>query len=126
VRLVQHLQVEDDATVWIGTSPRSRKVSEIRRNGAVTYAVEDREAFAYVALRGSAELVGDDRLRRALWEPGLQAFFPGGPGGDDFILVRITAVHLEVMSFSAGVHPEPYGLRAATVPVPRAGQCHGE
>jgi hypothetical protein len=28
-RLVQHLRVDDDATVWIGTSPRSRKAADV-------------------------------------------------------------------------------------------------
>lgn len=113
VRLVQHLRVDDDATIWIGTSPRTRKVLEITASPRVTYAVEDRAKFAYASLSARAELVDDVAKREELWDPGLQAFFPEGPGGDDFVVVRLVPLDLEVMSFVDGVHPDPYGLEAA-------------
>lgn len=115
VRLVQHLRVDDDATIWIGTSPRSRKAVEIAGSPEVTYAAEDRARFAYAAVSARAEIIEDVAIRKALWEPGLEAFFPEGPGGDDFVLVRLTPDDIELMSFTDGVHPDPYGLRAATL-----------
>lgn len=115
-----------DAGVWIGTSPRSRKVREVRQRPAVTYAVEDRAAFAYTAVRGRAELIEDIDLRRARWEPGLRAFFPGGPDGDDFVLLHVVPSTVEVMSFAHGVHPDPYGLRAAAVDVAGGNGPSGE
>lgn len=126
VRLVQHLRIDDDAGVWIGTSPRSRKVREVQQRPAATYAVEDRASFAYAAVCGRAELVDDLDLRRALWEPGLQAFFPAGPGGDDFVLLHVVPSTVEVMSFAHGVHPDPYGLRAAAVDVAGGDGTFGE
>lgn len=36
-RLVQRFTIDDDLSVWIGTSRRSRKVAEIRRWGHATY-----------------------------------------------------------------------------------------
>lgn len=117
VRLVQHLRVDDDATVWLGTSPVSRKISEVREQDDATYAVEDREAFAYAVVRGRADIVEDPTMRRVLWDPGLRAFFPGGPDGNDFVLLRIAPSSLEAMSFADSVHPDPYGLRAAVLTV---------
>ncbi len=111
VRLVQHLAVDDDLRVWVGTSPRSRKAADVAaRAEAVAYACEDRDAFAYVSLRGEARLVEDLDERVARWTPGLETFFPGGPRGDDFVLVSLAVDRVELMSFAAGVHPDPYGL----------------
>lgn len=114
-RLVQHLRVDDDATVWIGTSPRSRKAQEVAVSPRVAYAVEDRPSFAYASLGATVSVVTDLALRCSLWEPGLQAFFPAGPDGDDFVLLRLAPIEIELMSFADGVHPAPYGLKAAAV-----------
>jgi general stress protein 26 len=109
-RLVQHLRVEDDATIWIGTSPRSRKAADVAGGEMACYSVEDRAAFGYVTVTGRPALSADLAQRRALWEDGLAAFFPGGPEGDDFVLLRLSPVRIELMSFAGAVHPDPYGL----------------
>ncbi|WP_431930391.1 pyridoxamine 5'-phosphate oxidase family protein [Nonomuraea jabiensis] len=114
-RLVEHLAVEDDATVWIGTSPASRKVADVRRHPQVTYAVEDRGAFAYAAIEAQAEVVDDLAERRAKWSTGHIAFFPDGPGGGDFVLLRLRPSRIELMDFTRQIHPEPYGLQPALV-----------
>ena len=44
----------------------------------------------------------------------LRAFFPGGPLGDDVVLVHGAAQRVEVMSFAHAIHPDPYGLAART------------
>ncbi|MCM3885029.1 pyridoxamine 5'-phosphate oxidase family protein [Frankia sp. R82] len=114
-RLVQHLAVEDDATVWIGTSPRSRKAAEAADHAQVCFAVEDRAAFAYVAVQATSCLVHEEQERVARWQEGLDAFFPDGPRGDDFVLLRLAPVRLELMSFAHGIHPDPYGLLPAVL-----------
>jgi general stress protein 26 len=109
-RLVQHVSVDADGTVWIGTSPASRKAAEISRHRKVSYAVEDRAAFAYLCLHADAELVGDTTERVARWQNGLESFFPAGPAGDDFMLIRLRPHRIELMDFSRKIHPDPYGL----------------
>jgi general stress protein 26 len=112
VRLVQHLAVTDDLTVWIGTSPRSRKAADIAANpdSRVAYAVEDRAAFAYLSVSATVSVVDDERERAAKWEDGLAAFFPAGPLGDDFVLLRLDPLRLELMDFTRRLHPDPFGL----------------
>jgi len=109
-RLVEHLAVDDDLGVWLGTSPRSRKVAQVAARPEVTYAVEDREGVGAVTLQARTRIVIGERERTARWRDDLAPFFPGGPRGDDFVLLALRPYRVEVMSFAQGVHPEPYGL----------------
>ena len=111
-RLVQHVGIDDDLSVWIGTSPMSRKVRDIHRASSATYAVEDRASFAAVVLSGEAVIEASLEQRLARWTDGFKTFFPGGPGGDDFVLVHLVPDEIELIDFAHGVHPEPYGLMA--------------
>ena len=114
-RLVEHLGVDDDAGVWIGTSPRSRKVTQVAARPEVTYAAEDREGVGAVALHARARVVTDERERAARWRDDLSAFFPDGPHGDDFVLLALRPYRIELMNFAHGVHPDPYGLVPAVI-----------
>ncbi len=109
-RLVQHVTVGADLSIWIGTSPSSRKAAEVERSGRASYAVEDRASFAAVVLSGAASVEGDRSVREAHWVSGFEPFFPSGPGGNDFVLIHLTPDKLELIDFAHGVHPEPYGL----------------
>jgi general stress protein 26 len=115
LRLVQHLGVDYDMTLWIGTSRRSRKAQEIGSGARVGYAVENRGSIGYVTVAGQAGIVEDDEARLAKWIPGLKSFFPGGATGDDFVLIRLRADTVELMDFTLAIHPDPYGLRPALV-----------
>ncbi|WP_344159239.1 pyridoxamine 5'-phosphate oxidase family protein [Nocardiopsis rhodophaea] len=115
VRLVRHIDVDDDATVWIGTSPRSRKVTEVAAHAEVAYAIEDRNAVAYVTIQARADVIDDLAARVAKWHEESRRFFPGGPEGDDFVLLRLTPHRIEVMDFTRRIHPDPYGLVPAVI-----------
>ncbi|GHG48094.1 pyridoxamine 5'-phosphate oxidase family protein [Streptomyces griseocarneus] len=114
-RLVEHVAVDDDGTVWIGTSPRSRKAADVAAHPEVTYAVEDRAAQAYVVLQGEAVLEDGLPLRLAHWKDDFEAFFPGGPEGDDYVLLRLRPHRVELMDFTRRIHPAPFGLVPAVV-----------
>lgn len=43
---------DENMVVWLGTNPRSRKVTETRRHPHVTLYYFDREGQAYVTIRG--------------------------------------------------------------------------
>jgi hypothetical protein len=90
-------------------------VADIAAGPLVCYSVEERAAFAYLAIAADAAVVEDAVQRRAKWDRGLAAFFPGGPEGDDFVLLRLSAVRIELMNFAQCVHPDPYGLVPAVI-----------
>jgi general stress protein 26 len=109
-RLVQHVAVDADLSIWIGTSPKSRKAEEVVRSGTALYSVEDRASFAAAVLSGPASIEVDPSVREARWVSGFEAFFPSGPDGDDFVLIHLVPNEIELIDFTHGVHPDPYGL----------------
>lgn len=114
-RLVHHLTSGNVGELWIGTSPRSRKIADLSASSRVTYAVEDRLCFAYVALYAVAEVVTDAATLEERWVPEFVTFFPDGPLGGDFVMLRLLPWRIELMSFAASIHPEPLGLLPAAL-----------
>lgn len=114
-RQVQPLRGDDDLDLWVGTSPRSRKVAEVRDTGLATVAVDDPRAFATVTMRCEATVVSDLPERLARWDEELRAFFPAGPEGDDFVLVHLVPTRIELIDFVNAITPDPYGLVPAVI-----------
>ncbi|MEV5239663.1 pyridoxamine 5'-phosphate oxidase family protein [Streptomyces cinnamoneus] len=114
-RLVEHLGVGEDGSLHVGTSPRSRKAADVARQPRVTYAVEDRGAAAYVVLEAEARVEDGLQERLAHWKDDFRAFFPAGPEGDDYVVLRLRPDRIELMDFTHEVHPAPFGLVPAVI-----------
>lgn len=112
-RLVQPFEPEEDLTIWVGTWSKSRKVQEIQKDNRVSLAFHDKEGTAYVTLLGLAQIERDTNKKRKYWREDWIGFLPQGPEGDDYVLVKFTPFRIELMSFSHGILPQPYGLRPA-------------
>jgi len=92
---------EADMTVWLATNPRSRKVSEIRRNPKVTLYYFDRESSAYVTIYGTARLVTEKAEKARRWKDDWKAFYPDRDKG--YLLIKVTPDRLEVVNINKGV-----------------------
>jgi general stress protein 26 len=114
-RLVQPFEPEENLTIWVGTWAKSRKVREIQKDNRVTLAFHDEEDTAYVALLGSAQVESDIEMKRKYWREDWIGFLPEGPEGDDYVLIKFIPSRIELMSFSQGILPRPYGLRPAVL-----------
>lgn len=115
VRLMQPFAPDDDFNVWLGTSPSSRKVAELRADSTATLAYQGVDGAGYVSAVCDATIVTDGDARKAHWRDDWAAFFPGGAMGDDFVVLCLRARRLEVVSFAHGITPAPYGVKAAVV-----------
>jgi len=106
-RMVAATSTEPDMHVWIITSPESRKVREIRKDNRATMAFSDNKGEGYVTLIGHARLDHDVNRKKALWKLQYEAFFPGGPEGNDSILIEFTPNQIEIMHFhlKVGIWP---------------------
>jgi general stress protein 26 len=100
-RTVENLPPEADFSVWFATTPRTRKVAEIRRDPRVTMHWFDPAKMGYVTLIGRARLVNDSAEKARRWKPGWEAFYPDW--NRDYLLVQVRPLRLEVVSPAHGI-----------------------
>lgn len=111
-RLVQPIVDDSEAFVlWFGTNPTLRKVREVENDPRVTVAIQDRCENANLVLYETARIERDVALRRRWWMGTWRLFFPNGPAGDDYVVLRFEAERVELLNFRRDVIPEPFGLR---------------
>lgn len=92
---------DENMLIWFGTNPKSRKVSEIRRNSRVTLYYFDRESPAYVTISGIARLVNDPAEKARRWKDEWMAFYPDREKG--YLLIAVTPQELEIVSEKKGI-----------------------
>jgi general stress protein 26 len=110
-RLVQPIIDAENFIIWFGTNPSSRKVQEIQANPHITVAIENTKEDANIVLYGFAEIEHDRQVRQKRWIESWQLFFPKGPLGEDYVVIRFEAQQMELMNFKRNVIPEPFGLK---------------
>jgi general stress protein 26 len=87
---------DDRANVlWFFMSRSSEPVLDIARDASVNVAYADPGSDAYVSVAGRARLVDDIAKKKALWNTGAQAWFPGGVTDPDLALIAVTIEHVD-------------------------------
>lgn len=114
-RLMQPFEPDPDLTVWLGVSPRSRKVKEIERDERATLAYQYPQEGAYVTLLGTAAVEADPTLRQKYWRDSFEQFWPAGPAGDDYVLLKFAPARIGLMNIARNAAPEPHGLQAVVL-----------
>jgi general stress protein 26 len=87
----------EDMVVWLGTSPKTRKVKQIENNPNVVVFFYDTKGLSYVSIEGKARLINDPTLKAKYWKDNWNRFYPDR--GKDFILIQVTPVRLELVSY---------------------------
>jgi general stress protein 26 len=113
IRTMNPFPPEEDMSVWMATSTRSRKVQHIQRDPRVAlYYADHTHAIGEVVLIGRAELTEDRaeilKRKRAYWD---QAF----PGLENLTLIRVVPERLEVVNYKAGLNNDSVTFRAPSV-----------
>lgn len=114
-RVVDPFPPEDELTVWIATNPRTRKVADVRRNPRVTLLYFDAAAQAYATLVGRAQVVTDAAEKAKRWKKDWAHFYKDENRGDDYVLIRVRPVRLEIVSGAHGLTNDPRTWRPVTV-----------
>jgi general stress protein 26 len=89
----QNKAIAVDETLWFFMSRESEAVQNIAAEPLVNVAYADPDKDRYVSVAGRARLVPDRTLVEALWTPMSQAWFPGGPGDPNLVLVGVKILH---------------------------------
>ena len=114
VRTMNPFPPEEDMTVYMATSSRSRKVQEIRNDSRVcVYYADHSKATGYVALSGRAVLIDDmkeiQKRKRAYWD---QAF---DPGLKNLVLIKVVPERLDVLNYKQGVTADHVTWRTPSI-----------
>jgi general stress protein 26 len=101
VRTMEPFPPENDFTVWFGTGPKSRKVSQIKNNPNVTLYYVDNDESGYVAMHGIAQIVNDESEKEKRWKEEWKAYYQNRT--DAYILIKVSPEWMEVISYSRGI-----------------------
>jgi general stress protein 26 len=80
--------IDDDACLWFFTEVDADKVDDVQREREVNVAYSH-PSDRWISVSGTATLVRDVAKQRDLWNPFVQAWFPGGPADPSVGLLRV-------------------------------------
>jgi general stress protein 26 len=91
--------VEDDMSVWVATSAKSRKVKQITQNPKISLAfVQHPGGEKSATIIGEAEIVSDLEQKKRVWGLApydLLQYFPNGPESEDYCVLRLKVDKIE-------------------------------
>jgi len=91
--------VEDDMSLWVATSAKSRKVKQIKQNPKISLVfVRHPNGEKAATVIGEAEIVADMEKKKRVW--GLAPYdpsqhFPEGPESEDCCVLKINIKKIE-------------------------------
>ncbi len=88
-------KVDKDGLLWFFTSDQATVAQDIGNNASVNVAFAAPDDSLYVSVSGDAVLVKDRSTIEAMWNPFVQAWFPGGPQDPHVALIKVTMTAAE-------------------------------
>jgi len=114
-RAVDPLGPDDDMTVWVGTSAKTRKVAQLLKDPRVTLFYFDAAAPAYVTLTGTAVASSDPAEKAKHWKKEWSPFYSDQHRGPDFVLLKVRPRRLEIVSQNHGLINDPKTWRPVAI-----------
>jgi general stress protein 26 len=96
VRAMDPFAPEPDFTVWMGTNPKSLKVSQILKNNAVSLYYFDKENGGYITLQGVASIVNTKDKKEHYWKKEWKGFYKNTT--TDYILIKFVPNKATIIS----------------------------
>jgi general stress protein 26 len=85
----QNSRLDENGTLWLFMSCLSDSAIDLRACPSVCMSYADTSADSYVSVSGDAHVSDDEAMKRELWTLPAKAWFPGGVGDPDLLLVRL-------------------------------------
>jgi general stress protein 26 len=114
-RIMDAFPPDPRMVVWMATTPLTRKVDEIRKDPRVTLSYFDSNSMAYVTLVGRAALVSDPAEKATRWKDDWAKLYKDRNRGDDYLLIKVTPLRLEVSAETQGVMNDPKTWRPVSI-----------
>jgi len=96
-RTMSPFPAEENMVIWLGTSPRSRKIQQIKNNPNVMVYYYDTKGLSYVSIAGQARIVNDPEKKAHYWKSSWTRYYPDPD--KDYILIEVTPERLEICSY---------------------------
>ena len=96
VRAMDPFLPEDNFTVWMGTNPKSSKVSQIKKNNLVSLYYFDKESAGYITLQGVATIVNTREKKDRYWKKEWKKFYKNTT--TDYILIKFVPNKATIIS----------------------------
>jgi len=87
-------KVPSEFASYLGTNTSSRKVSQTRKDSRVCLYYSDNKGFYGCMVRGYVSEVIDPAIKKAIWMPSWNVYYPGGFDGGDFSLLYFKPEHI--------------------------------
>jgi general stress protein 26 len=82
-------QLDPQGALWFHTSTQANLWENIAHAPEVNISFSDPSDSLFVSVSGRAERVVERSLIEAMWNPGVQAWFPNGPQDEHLVLVKV-------------------------------------
>ncbi|MHC4274922.1 MAG: pyridoxamine 5'-phosphate oxidase family protein [Planctomycetota bacterium] len=79
----------DGLVVYFTTNTSSEKMRQMEANPKVAVYFCHPEKYHGLMLRGSVEIVSDQRLKHDIWHDGWEQYYPEGPDDPDYTILRL-------------------------------------
>ena len=96
VRTMDPFLPEDNFTVWMGTNPKSLKVSQIQKNKLVSLYYFDKENASYITLQGVATIVNAKDKKKQYWKKEWKNFYKNTT--TDYVLIKFVPNKAKIIS----------------------------
>lgn len=88
-RPMTNQEMDDEGQLWFYTSSNTDLWENIVTRPQVNVAFSEPEEHLYVSVSATAERVVDRAKIKALWNAGVQAWFPNGPDDPHVMLIKV-------------------------------------
>jgi general stress protein 26 len=114
-RVIDAFPPDEQMVVWMATNPLTRKVAQIRKDPRVTLSYFDPNSMGYVTMLGKAALVTDGAEKAKHWKEDWAKLYQDKNRGDDYLLIKVTPLRLEVSVESQGIANDPKTWRPVII-----------
>ena len=111
----QNRQLDEQAELYFFISQSGELYERLLTDGEVNVSYADPDEDSYVSVSGQARFVEDRALKEALWSPMAKAWFPGGPGDPNLVLLAVNIQHAEYWDVQDSKLTQLYKLATAAM-----------
>jgi general stress protein 26 len=96
VRAMDPFLPEDNFTVWMGTNPKSLKISQIQKNKLVSLYYFDKKSGGYITLQGVATIVNTKNKKEQYWKKEWKNFYQNNTTA--YVLIKFVPNKAKIIS----------------------------